>query len=318
MDYYIYSGEIAREHVLPVLTEVKEKQSSEHATLFLTTNGGDPDAAYKIGRYLQRRYDHLTVCISGTCKSAGTLLAIAADDLAFAPYGELGPLDIQLSKRDDIMRLESGLNISEAFASIGENARFIYGDLIMDIIRNSGGAVSFQTATSAAAEVIAGLYGPVFAQIEPDEVGSRQRAMRIGYEYAKRLNSKPKNISELGAVALCQNFPSHSFVIDQAEAAEMFFNVRDVNKIEAHVIQKLGQVARHESRALEFGQLNTIIDDINVEEHEERTDAESQPNTADGTHADSAGLRPSKTTPRKKRKGNADDSSLDNDNKTSS
>ena len=98
----------------------------------------------------------------------------------------------------------------------------------------------------------------------------------------------------------------------------MFFNVRDVNKIEAHVIQKLGQVARHESRALEFGQLNTIIDDINVEEHEERTDAESQPNTADGTHADSAGLRPSKTTPRKKRKGNADDSSLDNDNKTSS
>jgi len=62
--------------------------------------------------------DQLTVLVSGPCKSAGTLLAIGANELAFTPYGELGPLDIQLTKVDKFQQQESGLMISDSLNMI--------------------------------------------------------------------------------------------------------------------------------------------------------------------------------------------------------
>ena len=123
MDYFLYNGEIARGDDLRFLEFVAKEQKSEHVTLLLVTPGGSPDAAYKMGRYLQERYKHITVLIPGLCKSAGTLLAIAADCLAFTSYGELGPLDVQMVKTDHLAQLDSGLNISEAFLTLESRAR---------------------------------------------------------------------------------------------------------------------------------------------------------------------------------------------------
>ena len=197
--------------------------------------------------------------LPGFCKSAGTLLATAASELSFAPYGELGPLDIQKSKRDDLLGLESGLNITEAFYSLSDHARQTYNELIMDILRSSGGVISFQTASHAAAEIISGTFGPVFGQIEPDEVGSRARAMRIGYEYAQRLNLKYGNLQPTGVNQLCQTYPSHGFVIDKMEAKRLFYRVRSVDVPEIAAIEGLGDVARHQGTGLDIRYLNELI-----------------------------------------------------------
>ena len=122
------------------------------------------------------------------------MLAISASDLIFAPYGELGPLDVQMEKEDKIGSAESGLNISEAFKAIEDRARDTYHNLIREIVSASHGVVSFHTASHAASEVIASLYSPIFARIDPEEVGSRSRAMRIGEDYTERLNVKWENL----------------------------------------------------------------------------------------------------------------------------
>jgi ClpP class serine protease len=49
--------------------------------LFIMTNGGSADAAYRIVRCLRRSYETFTIYVSDYCKSAGTLVAVGANDL---------------------------------------------------------------------------------------------------------------------------------------------------------------------------------------------------------------------------------------------
>ncbi|WP_305813520.1 hypothetical protein [Photobacterium leiognathi] len=49
--------------------------------------------------------------IVDSCKSAGTLVSIAANEMIIGDLGELGPLDIQLSKADEMGEQASSLNI---------------------------------------------------------------------------------------------------------------------------------------------------------------------------------------------------------------
>jgi len=123
VDTFIYNGDIERGSDLDFIQMVSEKKTADACNLILVTPGGDPDAAFKMARYMQTRYKHFRVTVPGYCKSAGTLLAIGAHELVFAPYGELGPLDIQLSKADKIAAMESGLNTTEAFNALARRTR---------------------------------------------------------------------------------------------------------------------------------------------------------------------------------------------------
>ncbi len=87
----------------------------KHCVLVLTTSGGDADAAYIMARYLRRHYEKLTICVFGYCKSAGTLLALGGHELVMGERGELGPLDVQVSSKDEMFPSRSGLEI---FASL--------------------------------------------------------------------------------------------------------------------------------------------------------------------------------------------------------
>ena len=117
-DVYLYNGPIARGHDLQCIEAVAKHVAREAALLILVTGGGDPDAAYKMSRYLQDRYGKFTVLVSGFCKSAGTLVALGAHELAFMPFGELGPLDIQLGRVDRFDAPQSGLAIQEALDTL--------------------------------------------------------------------------------------------------------------------------------------------------------------------------------------------------------
>lgn len=250
MDYFFYSGSIERGHDLDFIRLISEKKNSDDVTVILTTLGGSPDAAYKIGRYLQQRYSDVTIFVPGLCKSAGTLLAIAANQIVFSPYGELGPLDIQMSKQDNLMGMESGLNISEAFASMESRARESFHRAVGEIISGSGGVVSFAAAAGAASDMVGSMYGPIFSQIDPEEVGSRSRAMRIGESYGHRLNEKFKNLRDNGIEIISQSYPSHGFVIDFDEVSALFERVREANDDEKKLVEGLGPRCRFPEQGL--------------------------------------------------------------------
>jgi hypothetical protein len=67
---------------------------SDGLGVVLLSGGGDVDEAYLLARYLQRiARDRLVVYVPRYAKSAGTLLALAGDELVMLPVAELGPID---------------------------------------------------------------------------------------------------------------------------------------------------------------------------------------------------------------------------------
>lgn len=244
VDILFYNGPIERGADFNFIEFAAQHQNHDDLILIMTTNGGDPDAAYKMGRYIQNVYDGFKLFVPGLCKSAGTLLAIAADEIIFSPYGELGPLDIQLAKSDHLFEQDSGLNISEAFRSVEDRAKATFHELINEIVSASGGRISFPTASHCASEIIASLYGPIFASIDPEELGSRMRSMRIGEDYGVRLDQKFENLRENALKHISQTYSSHSFVIDLHEAASLFNRVRLASNEERMLISEIGPLAR--------------------------------------------------------------------------
>lgn len=281
MDVFLYNGAIERKADLQFIKLVSNEKKSDSCLVIMVSPGGNPDAAYKMARYLQHKYESFSVLISGMCKSAGTLFAIGAKEVIFTPYGELGPLDIQLAKTDHIAGLESGLNISEAFDALETRARDTFVGLTLEIISNSGGVVSFNTAAHAASEIVGSVYGPVFARIDPEEVGSRTRAMRIGEDYGMRLNLKWNNLRPEALDLLSQTYSSHGFVIDFLEAASLFNNTRLATPSELELVESLGEMSRHPSRNLTIRKLTTIgtaTDEGKSDEPAEEAASEQQEN----------------------------------------
>jgi hypothetical protein len=243
-DVYVYNGPLRGGKDLECIEVIHQNCHRDRALLVLTTNGGDPDAAYKIARYFQERYAFWTVLIGGKCKSAGTLVAVGANELAFTPYGELGPLDIQLSKIDRFDSLQSGLTIQDSLIALEERALDRYMSLVKDYIQANNGMLSFASATRAASDLITQLYAPVFSRIDPEEVGARARSMRIAIDYGKRLAVKSQNLKKDTLRTLAETYSSHSFVIDQQEAASLFNRVRPATPQEMALVAVLGSFAR--------------------------------------------------------------------------
>src|ERR1700733_12881065 len=110
-DLFCFSGRIeqwsARNFVDNVLSRSRH---SKNVALFLCTYGGDPHSAFRMVRCLKKHYSggKIRLLIDGPCKSAGALIALGVDEIAFGPRGELGPLDTQLTKQDEILFMSSG------------------------------------------------------------------------------------------------------------------------------------------------------------------------------------------------------------------
>lgn len=273
-DFYLYNGAIMRSAVLMVVEKISASKRRDRATLLLVTNGGDPDAAFKIARYFQHRYAHFTVLVAGVCKSAGTLLAIGANELAFTPFGELGPLDIQMTKVDRFEQMQSGLVITDALNTLEERAMELVFKTTAGLIEQNQGMVSFTAATQVAIESMKSIYAPVLARIDPEEIGTRSRAMRIAQDYGKRLQAASKNLNADTLRLLAETYSSHSFVIDQIEAESLFRNVRSATDVEMDIINELRQFARYQGGEIQFHALHETNAHAVSGETDDRTDGE--------------------------------------------
>ena len=64
--------------------------------MILESPGGAGEIAEDIVRLIRGRYDDVGVIIPGCAKSAGTIMAMAADEILMEPVSALGPIDAQL------------------------------------------------------------------------------------------------------------------------------------------------------------------------------------------------------------------------------
>lgn len=244
-DVLCYSGDIDRPFDDTLIDLCLRPARRKNVMLFLCTHGGNPDAAYRMARCLQNNYEKFTVFISGRCKSAGTLIAVGAHELVMTEYAEIGPLDVQLGKKDELFEMHSGLTVLNALTELQLKALEFFERGFIRLKVKSGGRITLKTATAIASDLAKGMMTPIMSQIDPMHVGEVSRAMRIGKDYGRRLSELSNNLQEDALNKLVEGYPSHGFVIDSKEAKTLFINLRSPSKDEAKLASMMEGIVRN-------------------------------------------------------------------------
>ena len=222
-DVFLYYGKISREgyNLLSSAIEsrIAEGKKADKACLILVTLGGDPHAAFRIARALRHHYSSLDVLIPDICKSAGTIICIAANRLIFGDRGEIGPLDVQIPKTDEFFERMSGLDLIQALDDLRDQMLESFRESFLYI--RGGTRLRTKIATELAKEFIS----PIMAQIDPVTLGQHQRALQIASDYGNRLNKMSQSMQPGALGMLVANYPDHGFVIDRKEAKKLFKKV---------------------------------------------------------------------------------------------
>lgn len=160
--------------------------------LLLLTRGGSIEPAYQISKLCKSfAHEKFVVVVPRYAKSAGTLLALGADEIHMGPLGHLGPIDPQLGGLP-------ALGVSQALKSIA--------------------ALSEQFPGSA----------DMFARylrlaLTVEQIGYYERVSESAAQYAERLlqakTTLPKPARAI-ADELVHEYKDHGFVIDLDEARQ--------------------------------------------------------------------------------------------------
>jgi ClpP class serine protease len=188
-DVILYCGDIEDSTADNLTRITKQADRKPNVFLMLATRGGSPDAAYRIARSLQGQYEKFIIYIYGMCKSAGTLVSIGADEIILSDFGEFGPLDVQLGKKDELFESISGLNITQALNSLNTRALDFFKTILLDLRQASKGQISTKLASDISSSLTIGVYGTIYSQIDPVQLGSIERAINIASDYGNRLKS---------------------------------------------------------------------------------------------------------------------------------
>jgi hypothetical protein len=167
-DLLMFSGPIEASAADKFIRLVNSRDGKRNtASVFLTTYGGDAHYAFRMAKCLKRKYRKgVRLLLAGPCKSAGTLIALGVNELAFGREGELGPLDTQVAKPDELLPMNSVLDIFQALSIATTHAFDCFSNNMLEIIRSSGGSISTKTAADIATQLVVGLFNPIMGQSE--------------------------------------------------------------------------------------------------------------------------------------------------------
>lgn len=248
-DIFLFSAEISEQTADSFIEKVKARQKlNENCILILTTFGGEPDSAYRIARFVKEKYKKFTLTCFGYCKSAGTLIAVAADEIIMGDFGELGPFDIQLPRDDEFSHIP-GLSYTQGLLFLNEHLYRTF-EFIFDNLQRDYGWTT-KTAAEVSSSLAIGLMSPISAKLDPIKLGEVKRDLEITSQYGVSLSNDNKDLVR----RLVSGYPSHSYVIDRNEAEDMFSNsdteVRDLNGNETNLEQYLLSITRTQSNLIE-------------------------------------------------------------------
>ncbi len=295
-DLFLYSGGIypqpANQLVLSVLQRNPRKKN---VSLLLTTYGGDAHQAYRLARLFRRLYKSFRVVVFGPCRSAGTLIAVGANALSFGVIGELGPLDVQLPKPDEIVLQSSGLDALEALAMLREAAFDAFESYMVEIVNKSSGRVSTKTACDISAQLVIGLFQPISQQIDPHKLSEVNRMMKIAKDYGERLGTPNLKTGQLDH--LIEDYPSHGYIIDHEEAGDIFDKVLAASEAES------ATAGFHSNEVVTPASPATakVIDIVSELEKLAETDSNGDQNEADQTNTKRRARRKGNPAPRKRK-----------------
>lgn len=231
-DVILFTGDIIDGVFVSLQEVLRELESRKKKKVYfiIGTSGGSPHEAFRMMRLLRMKYDYIGVVLFGECYSAGTLFALGANEILMSPGSNLGPLDVQMRREDDLSRM-SGECYRQALSDISIVAQSVFFDLFGRLKSRQDILISTQTASHAACEIVKGLLSPITQQIEPTRLGEMMRSQGIGISYCVRLMHHIYGEDKAFRIAnhLARSYPSHNTIIDYEEAKELGVNVTLIN-----------------------------------------------------------------------------------------
>lgn len=229
--------------------------------------------------------------MSGYCKSAGTLVALGAHELVIADCGELGPLDVQMSKEDELGATRSGLTVLSALSTLQMKAYDAFEHFLLETKKRSLGLITTRTAIRVATDLAGSLFAPIYEHVDAMHVGEAGRSLEIAQKYGEILSQLSQNCRPGALEELTRSYPSHGFIIDRFQAQSLFNNVRRPRSDEIALADRLGLAARDPIR------MQGILSFLNSESDasfSEKDDAQerSHPRAVGATGPDGSGEDP--------------------------
>lgn len=218
----------------------KEFQNIDTLEVLIYSGGGHANMAYRVAKFFRQHCKTLNVIVPFQAKSAATLMCLAADNIYLSEFGELGPIDVQVT--DPLERGARQFSPLDEFKSLEFLRDYAVESLdyfTALLLERSG--MSIKEALHESIPCITSMMRPMYEKIDPLQFGEHRRMLSEGEEYAKRLLQLARHPNAATIAAkLVENYPVHNFVIDFREALEeLELPVRRLDKIDFEALQPM-------------------------------------------------------------------------------
>ncbi len=248
-DLVLYWGPLIPKWDDFLIDKLKTTKKRKNIILMLTTFGGDAHTAYRIVVALQEAYKNsensdesgeVILFVNSACASAGTLIALGCDCIILNEHAELGPLDVQLRKSEEVGERTSGLAPSQALKYLRSESIAVFKEHF-DTLRFGTYQFSTKMAAEIAASIGTGLLSSLYSQLDPIRLAEVERSTLIAKEYGTRILTE--NVKHETLDRLITGYPSHDFTIVPREAKTLFNKVNKPSELLEELGDKLKPIA---------------------------------------------------------------------------
>lgn len=194
------------------------QQNDKGVGLIIHSPGGDSGAAYKLAKFLRKRFGSFTALIPDSAKSAATLLSLGASKILLGPNAELGPLDVQVFDPAERESRFSALDEVQSLERLHDSAMTAALKSVMALKGVTG--KKFDVLLPMCLDFVASMWRPLFEKIDVVHWTKMSRALKVGEDYASRLlkRNHGEDLANMIAEELVKKYSEHGFVIDIDEA----------------------------------------------------------------------------------------------------
>lgn len=221
-----------------------ELPKNQRVALVIDSPGGDARAAYQTAMIFRKHCSSVFAVVPRWAKSAATLLALSADEIALGTDGELGPLDAQLfdPEREDIL---SALDEFQALERLHAFALEAFDRSMLVLKARSGKKID--TLMPIVSRFVTEMVRPLFEKIDAVHYTQMARALKVAEDYAVRLlrpRYSPKDAERI-ARHLVERYSEHGFVIDAKEAQSIGLKVAELSVDQIEAVDALTPMLDH-------------------------------------------------------------------------
>jgi hypothetical protein len=223
--------QIAGDQLLLFPRHLAALQDHDQLNLALYTRGGDAAAAWPIMSFLREHCKKLRVLVPFYAHSAGTLLALGADEIVMTRYATLSPIDPTVANQ---FNPQDPTNPANRLPIAVEDVM-----AFLELAKHEAAAPSLGDDA----------FRKLADSVHPLALGNVQRSINQIRQLARKmlaLHASPKQADKIDALvnALTTQLYSHQHLVNRREAAEVGLQVTDASdKIEALLLRYYEQLS---------------------------------------------------------------------------